>query len=106
MPDALPHETPAAPPRPAGLTIRAREPGDWPGVAALMDLPKVRFGTLRLPFTSKDQWRKICLHGAKIQIAFLPRVIRRLPIRILRPVSRASRSVRPTRPRGGSMNRP
>jgi putative acetyltransferase len=63
MPDAPPHETPADarrdPPRPAGLTIRAREPGDWPEVAALMDLPKVRFGTLRLPFASKEQWRKM-----------------------------------------------
>jgi len=66
MPDAPPHETPAgsrpgsgAPPHPAGLTIRAREPGDWQEVAALMDLPKVRFGTLRLPFTSKEQWRKM-----------------------------------------------
>jgi putative acetyltransferase len=43
----------------AGLTIRAREPGDWQGVAALMDLPKVRWGTLRLPFASKEQWRKM-----------------------------------------------
>jgi L-phenylalanine/L-methionine N-acetyltransferase len=63
MPDAPPRETPAearpGTPRPAGLTIRAREPGDWPEVAALMDLPKVRFGTLRLPLASKDQWRKM-----------------------------------------------
>lgn len=65
MPDAPPLETPAAPrpgggaPRLAGLTIRAREPADWQEVAALMDLPKVRFGTLRLPFTSKEQWRKM-----------------------------------------------
>jgi putative acetyltransferase len=42
----------------AGLTIRAREPSDWQEVALLMELPKVRWGTLRLPFTSKDQWRK------------------------------------------------
>jgi putative acetyltransferase len=69
MPDALPNSIPAAPtaappsgvrcPTIAGLIIRAREPGDWPDVAALMELPKVRWGTLRLPFTSKDQWRRM-----------------------------------------------
>jgi len=42
----------------AGLIIRAREPSDWVEIAALMELPKVRWGTLRLPFTSKEQWRK------------------------------------------------
>jgi L-phenylalanine/L-methionine N-acetyltransferase len=41
-----------------GLIIRALEPSDWPGVAALMERPKVRWGTLRLPFASKEQWRK------------------------------------------------
>ena len=45
--------------RVAGLTIRAREPSDWPEVTELMELPKVRWGTLRLPYTSKDQWRKM-----------------------------------------------
>jgi putative acetyltransferase len=44
---------------PAGLAIRAREPGDWREVAAIMDLPNVRWGTLRLPFTSQDYWRKM-----------------------------------------------
>jgi putative acetyltransferase len=43
----------------AGLTIRAREPGDWEEIAALTELPKVRWGTLRLPYTRKDQWRKM-----------------------------------------------
>jgi L-phenylalanine/L-methionine N-acetyltransferase len=47
-----------APPLTAELIIRAREPGDWEDIAALMELPKVRWGTLRLPFTSKEQWRK------------------------------------------------
>jgi L-phenylalanine/L-methionine N-acetyltransferase len=42
----------------AGLTIRAREPSDWEEIAALTELPKVRWGTLRLPYTRKDQWRK------------------------------------------------
>jgi len=41
-----------------GLLIRAREPGDWQEIAALTELPKVRWGTLRLPYTRKDQWRK------------------------------------------------
>jgi L-phenylalanine/L-methionine N-acetyltransferase len=43
----------------AGLTIRAREPSDFEEIAALMNLPKVRWGTLRLPFTTKEQWRKM-----------------------------------------------
>jgi L-phenylalanine/L-methionine N-acetyltransferase len=47
-----------APPLLTGLTIRAREPGDWQEIAALMELPSVRWGTLRLPYTRKDQWRK------------------------------------------------
>jgi putative acetyltransferase len=43
---------------PAGLTIRAREPGDWQELAALMQLPRVRWGTLRLPFASAEETRK------------------------------------------------
>ncbi|HWN49304.1 MAG TPA: GNAT family N-acetyltransferase [Xanthobacteraceae bacterium] len=50
---------PDKPPSFAGLTIRAREPSDFEEIAALMNLPKVRWGTLRLPFTSKEQWRKM-----------------------------------------------
>jgi L-phenylalanine/L-methionine N-acetyltransferase len=42
-----------------GVTIRAREPSDWQEIGALMELPKVRWGTLRLPYTSSDQWRKM-----------------------------------------------
>jgi putative acetyltransferase len=42
----------------AGLTIRAREPSDWQQLAALLELPGVRWGTLRLPFTSKESWRR------------------------------------------------
>jgi L-phenylalanine/L-methionine N-acetyltransferase len=41
----------------AGLAIRSHEPCDWRQIAELMDLPKVRWGTLGLPFTSKEQWR-------------------------------------------------
>ena len=44
--------------KPAPVTIRAREPSDWQEFADLMALPKVRWGTLRLPFTSREQWRK------------------------------------------------
>lgn len=43
----------------AGLTIRAREPEDYEQIAALMNLPNVRWGTLQLPFTSKERWRKL-----------------------------------------------
>ena len=42
-----------------GLAIRAREPGDWQEMAALLELPKVRWGTLRLPFARRDDWRRI-----------------------------------------------
>jgi L-phenylalanine/L-methionine N-acetyltransferase len=42
----------------AGLVIRAREPSDSTEIAALMNLPKVRWGTLRLPFETREQWRK------------------------------------------------
>jgi L-phenylalanine/L-methionine N-acetyltransferase len=62
MPNVEPNTRPAGlrpiGPCIAGLTIRAREPDDWQTMAALMNLPKVRWGTLRLPFESKDRWRK------------------------------------------------
>jgi L-phenylalanine/L-methionine N-acetyltransferase len=45
--------------KPAPVTIRAREPGDWQEIADLMSLPNVRFGTLRLPFVSSDYWRRM-----------------------------------------------
>jgi len=51
------------PPRPgarpaAGLTIRAREPEDCAAIAELVSLPRVRWGTLRLPFTSREDVRQ------------------------------------------------
>jgi len=63
MPNDPPSSAPAEPPSAdrlaaAGLLIRAREPNDWPQFAELMQLPKVRWGTLRLPFVSNDQYRK------------------------------------------------
>jgi len=48
----------AARAQPAGLVIRAREPTDWQEFAALMQLPRVRWGTLRLPFVSAEETRK------------------------------------------------
>jgi putative acetyltransferase len=42
----------------AGLVIRARELDDWRDIANLMALPKIRHGTLRLPFASPEQTRK------------------------------------------------
>jgi len=42
----------------AGLILRAQEPSDFAEIAVLMELPKVRWGTLRIPFTSKEFWRK------------------------------------------------
>jgi putative acetyltransferase len=43
---------------PASLILRAREPGDWHEIAALLQLPRVRWGTLRLPFASAEETRK------------------------------------------------
>jgi len=42
----------------AGPILRAQEPSDFAEIGALMELPKVRWGTLRIPFTSKEFWRK------------------------------------------------
>jgi putative acetyltransferase len=60
LPNAKPAERPPADANAplSGLTIRAREPGDYEQIAALMNLPNVRWGTLQLPFTSKEEWRK------------------------------------------------
>ncbi len=63
MPNDPPGPGPAKPraalePAVAGLSIRAREPADWQEFAELLQLPKVRWGTLRLPFASKEQYRK------------------------------------------------
>jgi putative acetyltransferase len=43
---------------PPGLTFRAREPSDLQEIAALLALPRVRWGTLRLPFVSAEETRK------------------------------------------------
>jgi putative acetyltransferase len=48
----------AARAQPIGLAIRAREPSDWQAIAALRALPRVRWGTLALPFVSEDATRK------------------------------------------------
>jgi L-phenylalanine/L-methionine N-acetyltransferase len=52
---------PSSPPsgaRPAGLTIRAREAADWRDMYELTQLPRVRWGTLRIPFDNPEQTRK------------------------------------------------
>ncbi len=43
----------------SGMVIRAREPSDAEGIAALMNLPGVRFGTLRVPFVTIDWVRQL-----------------------------------------------
>jgi putative acetyltransferase len=53
--DPPPAATPAPP---AAITIRAREPGDWQEIAALRALPRVRWGTLAMPFESAEAARK------------------------------------------------
>jgi len=48
----------AARAHPAGMVIRAREPSDWQELAALRALPRVRWGTLAMPFESADAARR------------------------------------------------
>src|SRR5262249_40919564 len=43
---------------PAGLTLRARDAGDWREIYVLSQLPRVRWGTLRMPFANPEQTRK------------------------------------------------
>jgi putative acetyltransferase len=50
--------TTPSPPRPPELTIRARAASDWQEIAALVALPKVCFGTLRLPYTNPEETRR------------------------------------------------
>ena len=54
----------APPPRPApapevAYTLRAAEPEDLPGIAALMNCPSVRHGTLRAPLTAEEEVRHL-----------------------------------------------
>jgi L-phenylalanine/L-methionine N-acetyltransferase len=49
---------PGAAPPVAGLLIRAREPEDCAAIAELVSLPRVRWGTLRMPFTSREETRQ------------------------------------------------
>ncbi|CAN7248794.1 GNAT family N-acetyltransferase [Pararhizobium sp. LjRoot238] len=46
-----------APPLTDALHIRASRPGDYEQIAAIMNLPGVRYGTLRLPHTRPEQTR-------------------------------------------------
>lgn len=42
----------------AAVTIRASEPADSDAIADLLQLPNVRFGTLRLPYRSREEVRR------------------------------------------------
>jgi L-phenylalanine/L-methionine N-acetyltransferase len=53
-----PLRPPGDPPGVAGLVIRALEPEDCAAIAELVALPRVRWGTLRPPFASREQTRK------------------------------------------------
>jgi putative acetyltransferase len=44
--------------RPDGLVIRAWRMDDADGMAMLANMPKYRFGTLRLPYETPDTWRR------------------------------------------------
>lgn len=50
-------ETAPTPPLADALHIRASRPGDYEQIAAIMNLPGVRHGTLRLPYTRPEQIR-------------------------------------------------
>ena len=51
-------ETAGAVVRERDFVIRASRLDDWEGIAALINLPKFRWGTLRLPFHAPDEVRK------------------------------------------------
>lgn len=50
-------ETAPAPPLTEALHIRASRPDDYEQIAAIMNLPGVRYGTLRLPHANPEQTR-------------------------------------------------
>jgi putative acetyltransferase len=54
-PDTSTPPPPATPAPHAPFTLRAPEPADLPGITALMNLPHVRRGTLRAPFSTPAQ---------------------------------------------------
>jgi L-phenylalanine/L-methionine N-acetyltransferase len=45
-------------PRPAGLTIRRAEPGDFEAFARIYDAASAYSGTLQIPYPSREAWRK------------------------------------------------
>ena len=54
-----------SPPASAGdILIRAARPGDCEGIAALVNLPGYRWGTLRLPHQTPDATRKMIENNA------------------------------------------
>src|SRR5262249_26273205 len=66
MEDIMSPDTASTPPplpsgergRPPGLIIRALDPEDCDASSELIALPKVRWGTLRLPYASREQTRR------------------------------------------------
>lgn len=50
-------ETAPTPPLTEALHIRASRPDDYEQIAAIMNLPGVRYGTLRLPHANPEQTR-------------------------------------------------
>ena len=51
-------DRPRTPLDPLHFRIRAAEPGDYAGFHASMSSPKAFAGTLQLPYTSDEHWRK------------------------------------------------
>jgi putative acetyltransferase len=45
-------------PEPPQITIRRAEPGDYAAVQQIYSGPRAIWGTLQLPFSSGEQWRK------------------------------------------------
>ena len=61
-----------APPLTDALHIRASRPGDYEQIAAIMNLPGVRHGTLRLPHTRPEQiraWLESPFEGGLLLVA-------------------------------------
>ncbi len=58
-PDSRSTDPRSQPGRACPVTIRAREPSDCQEITALLQLPRVRWGTLQLPFVSAEARRKL-----------------------------------------------
>ncbi|WP_243372681.1 GNAT family N-acetyltransferase [Microvirga solisilvae] len=56
--NAQPSQHPPSPIDADGIVIRAARPSDYEGIAALGSLPRLRWGTLRLPYQSPETTKK------------------------------------------------